>query len=919
MSNEVISQKRERYQLNKTLGQGGMGVVYLAKDLLLERQVAVKCLKLATQNNDINGSDSTKGKLPNTASYTASQASLHKRLQKEANTLAQLNHPNIVQIYDIIDDEQGFALVMEYIEGNTLTVQLREHITSFKQRLIWLKQIAEGLAAAHAKNLIHRDLKTDNILINKDNIAKITDFGIAKNTLNTNNNTIDNTKTGNFIGSYSVLSPEQALGKPVDNRSDLFSFGILAFKLICGYHPFGESNNQNVIVQNILNQAPLPAKHPNENLDEGLLNLLNNLLMKNPDQRPANANIVSQQLQLFIDNCIDNANEPTFAETECFEIPQYEASKDGSSINQNNSKINAEIRNKNKKRTVIMVGGFVAALFLVLTSVWYWNNKQSQSLYVAVLPPIINPDSLMSEGQQQLLTEAFNSAMQQQIINTPGLHLISQQQVANSTGDYAQRGKALGADVLLESILKCEEQRCQVELNRIEEAKTDVDKDTETLWTVKQQLQWPMIVDLQYLSTTFEVKQRLSQLFPSYPNTVHFNPLGEAAYQEFLKYRFDIYSNEQYTAETWSNLWQLQGRYQHYLPYYQLMSYLGRMLYDESGNEVYLTQLSTLLSTAEEYMGIRIELLDGEFEIALRQQAYEKATKLIDKMLEINSDKVKVLIKRGLLASFKGEYKAADTLYQQALVLRPSIKLLYRIANNHFYQGNSKGALEALDALNQLNPNYLGSLRLKALIYLYDGQLSNAIPLYQKFIKENPTSSLYNNLGLIYELQGKYKQAELSFRKAVELNPDNNLLRLNLADSLKLQGKITKATELYQIVIDSSLIGTEDWSEYLKVALAEIQLENTANALTALHNSLRLAGEDAEVIFNAALIYSIAEQWPVALSYVEESLRLGYDKIWFDLPWFDGLCQAEASTFNQLLIDFSQNLENDKSQFRCKD
>jgi serine/threonine-protein kinase len=134
----------------------------------------------------------------------------------------------VVQIYDVIDDKEQFALVMEYIEGKTLSKQLREHVVSVKQRLIWLQQIAEGLAAAHGKGLIHRDLKTNNILINPDDIAKITDFGIAKSTLGEDS---EQTQADKLVGSYSSLSPEQALGLPLSTSSDLFSFGIIAFKL----------------------------------------------------------------------------------------------------------------------------------------------------------------------------------------------------------------------------------------------------------------------------------------------------------------------------------------------------------------------------------------------------------------------------------------------------------------------------------------------------------------------------------------------------------------------------------------------------------------------------------------------------------------------------------------------------------------
>lgn len=913
MLSEKCSQKRGHYQIKNILGQGGMGIVYLAKDPRLERLVAVKCLKPETLNNDNN--------------------SQYKRLRKEANILAQLNHPNIVQIYDIIDDEQGFALVMEYIKGNTLNVQLREQITTVKQRLIWLQQIADGLAAAHAKGLIHRDLKADNILINEQNIAKITDFGIAKNTLNDNDG---HTEIGHFIGSYGVLSPEQALGEQLDNRSDLFSFGILAFKLLCGHHPFGNSDNHNVLVQNILHQPPLSAKKLNVALADGLVNILNSLLMKDRQQRPENANIVSQQLQSYIDDCQNDNSEPTFADTICIELSQYSSAEryprgkiNLVDVNQqavlstieNGSKNNTEINyDKNNKRNVITISALLALLSITLSSLFYWQpHLPPANLYVAVLPPIINDNSPMSTGQQQLLIETFNSALQQQVIATDGLHLISQHQVANTSGDYAQRAKALAADVLLESVLTCEEQRCQVELNRIEiaEKKPVNNTNSDSKWAIHQQQIWPIVIDRQYLNIALEAKQRLTRLFARYESTSQYNPLSEVAYQDLLHYRYRIFVQGEYTPQMWQKLWQLQGRYQHYLPYYQLMSYTGRLLYDESGEAQYLEQLTILLSSGEPFFGQRVELLTGKFEVALRQQAFEQAAKFLLTMAELDGDKVDLLTNQGRLANFKGDYLQADKYYRQALALRPSTELWFRIANNYYYQGNTRLALTALNSLLKLNPNDNHALILKALVYVLDGQLTKAITLYQVLIKANPKSSFYNNTGLAYELLGNYQQAELFFVKALTMNPVNDSWRLNLADSLQLQGKHTAAAKHYQQVSANAQSGTDDWSAQLNIALAEIQLGNTEAAFKALHQSIRLAGDNAEVLFNAAVVYSLAGQWPVALSYIEQSLLLDMSPIWFELPWFDSLCHEEATAFNQLLTKLVNNHGKTNVKLRC--
>lgn len=867
------------YQLKEVLGQGGMGIVYLAEDKRLKRLVAIKCLKPEIQQS-FNKNNNKKH---------------YKRLQKEARLLAQLNHSNIVQIYDVIDTQQEFALVMEYIKGNTLAVHLREHITSLKQRLTWLLQIAQGLAAAHAKGLIHRDLKTDNILINTDNVAKITDFGIAQN-LNHNHTIL--TQTQSFLGSYSSLSPEQALGEPLDERSDLFSFGIIAYTLLNGYHPFGNTNNHNVLVQNILHNEPLLAKNTNNNahqhLNEHLINLIAQLLKKDKQQRPDSARYIAQQLYAYIENDYHESNESNFSQTIDFEKQNYKKN----------------FFNTNKKLTFNFI---TIGIILLSVGIYYsYINfiETPKDLYVAILPPIINSSNQISEGQQQLLSEVFNSTLQQQIIETKNLHLISQQNIKNTGGNYAQRANALAADVLIESVITCQQQRCEVELNRIE-AKTLTTKNNSSpqKWVIAQQQRWPLIVDMQLLNISAELQQRTIHLFPHHQFNLLNSLLNENEYREFLDYRHSVLNQISNNDQIWQELWKLQTRYQYYLPYYELMSYLGRALYDDSNNSYYLEKLNNLLKKGTRHLGSNVDLLINQFEVALYQQKFTKADLLLLKIKEHSQDKATLLTLEGTLENFRGNYQKANYFYQQALSLRSSTKLLYRIANNNYHRGNYTASIASLNTLLRLNPVDQNAKTLIALVYLLDGQINKSISLYKQLIINSPNSSFYNNLGLAYELLGKFAHAEQFFTKALQLDSNNNLWRLNLADSLLLQKKYISAKKQYMQIIVTSHNKESDLNAQLNIALAEIQLGHTTNALQAIHRSIRLAGDNAEVLFNAAIIYSLAEQWPVALSYIEQSLQLDISPIWFTLPWFDELCIAAPKAFNELLAE-SANKKN---------
>jgi len=203
---------KERYEILEILGEGGMAFVYKARDTQLERFVAIKTLK----PNYVN------------------QNTFVERFRREAQTAANLNHPNIVQIFDWGIDEEPY-FVMEYIEGNTLTSIISKNRTISLSDILFIgSQVSSGLHAAHMKGLVHRDIKPGNIMITPDGKVKVTDFGIVS----LQNEESDITKTGSILGTASYISPEQAQGKPVSIESDLYSLGTVLYELIAGRPPF---------------------------------------------------------------------------------------------------------------------------------------------------------------------------------------------------------------------------------------------------------------------------------------------------------------------------------------------------------------------------------------------------------------------------------------------------------------------------------------------------------------------------------------------------------------------------------------------------------------------------------------------------------------------------------------------------------
>ncbi len=253
---------KERYEITQLLGEGGMSYVYKAIDKQLQRTVAIKTLK------------------PN----YVEQEKFVERFKREAQTAANLNHPNIVQIFDWgIGDEPFF--VMEYIEGNTLTSIIANKRTISMNDILFIgAQVSSGLQAAHSKGLVHRDIKPGNIMITPEGKVKVTDFGIVS----LQNEESDITKTGSILGTASYISPEQAQGKPVSKESDLYSLGTVLYELITGRPPFDGDTPIATATKHITDK-PEKLSTYRADIPKGIENAVLKLLHKYPKDRFKNA------------------------------------------------------------------------------------------------------------------------------------------------------------------------------------------------------------------------------------------------------------------------------------------------------------------------------------------------------------------------------------------------------------------------------------------------------------------------------------------------------------------------------------------------------------------------------------------------------------------------------------------------------
>ena len=263
-----------RYKIIKSIGEGGMANVFLAYDTILEREVAVKLLR---------------GDLSDDEKFI-------RRFQREANSASSLRHPNIVEMYDVGEDNGKYFIVMEYVDGKTLKGLIKKRgPLNLSEAIDIMLQLTSGIACAHDSYIIHRDIKPQNVMILEDGRVKITDFGIA---MALNNNEL--TQTNSVMGSVHYLPPEQASGSGSTIKSDIYSLGILMYELLTGKVPFKGENAVEIAIKHMKNPIPSVCSF-NSSIPQSVENIILKACAKNPKNRYDTVSEMYEDLKVCLD------------------------------------------------------------------------------------------------------------------------------------------------------------------------------------------------------------------------------------------------------------------------------------------------------------------------------------------------------------------------------------------------------------------------------------------------------------------------------------------------------------------------------------------------------------------------------------------------------------------------------------------
>ncbi|ALU42119.1 serine/threonine-protein kinase [Pseudoalteromonas rubra] len=810
------------YHVTKVLGEGGMGEVLLAEDTRLNRLVAIKRLKIHGTDEDISVAIA------------------------EAQILARLNHTHIVQLYDIITTPSQVFLIMEYVDGNTLLFHQKTHILSLEQKLSLLIQIANGVAAAHQCGVIHCDLKPSNILIDINQLVKITDFGIAR--LSQAHEDEHTTKVHQSHGSILAASAEQLRGDPLTPQSDLFSFGVLAYELISGRHPFGKTK----IRGRILNGEYDDAKEILPALPESLSCLLNQLLSATPTERPADARQVAKRLEQILIALTQNA----ILEQET--VPLHDTPEPQKKTPTTNLFTN---------RRVVFLTLCSVLVFALITFFQILNgSERTAPRYIAVLKP----------PQKSVVSATINQAIRQYILQNEGLELVVYNHEAYPS--LKEVARATGATDIITSELDCSDTSCEVTFSRLYGEK----------WTVQQQVSWPMPANT-HLNNFYTAQQHAAKLFAEVtPKKVQRWKINQQEYLDYLAIYEDVHTNGAYNIENLNRLEVLLTDAPALSAAYALLVDIGLNIYHQNKDNAILTRLSIRLNNApisykqsvlfqREMMLLALEKNDMQaFDVH-----YKKA-----KAKSLSEYDAQIILARK--AKKQGALDQSIKHLEQALSLRSSTFVMFNLANDLYLNSQFERAISLLNKIIQVTPHDYLANQLLADIFMIQGQLDKAITRYQVVVQKDPQPMDLNMLALTLMLDQQYPAA-LEVARTLPDVENNTLFLLNLADIEKLNENMQEATQHYQRVIH---LNTDQHSMYelLDKAQAHAQLGQFEQAISTLNRAIKLSPDNSEYAFTAALVYALAGEQTSAIVQAKAALEVGYGTVWFNLPWFRSLC-----------------------------
>lgn len=851
-----------------------MGEVYLAHDERLHRQVALKQIRPEAEE--------------------AADARARERLRREARAVAALSHPAVVQLYDLIEEEDGDWIVLEYARGETLSERLIHRPLPLKNVLSLAVEICGGLSAAHEQGIIHRDLKTENIIVTPSGHAKILDFGLAKTLIRLPDEQTLSVE-GKIIGTVRAMSPEQALGKPVDERSDLFSLGVLLYECLTGTAPFQGSSPMETLTKVCAEPTPdLRVEHPD--LPSPLVTLIERLLSKKPEHRPATAAAVEAELemmraQLTASELSREISPSGIAGPSDLMPTLVEGSVPVTAV---------ESWKQQRRRLMLGIAAAVALTLIVVLVLIPSLLRPSPTRHVAVPPPQVEPralglpEDLAKPEDLALELSALESTVIRTLAAMDGVIPLSPAQLGPISGTPQQISQAAAADEVVLTTLSCDPQGCRIDLTRHRGS------DGGVLWTQSFET---FRDDLYGLARATEAQLRRG--FRDVSSTEGEGlEVAPEDYERFLRLRTAVRRGID-PGDDEQALTSLQAVRQSSPAFVEadlLEAEIYRRRYTHSRDESDFQQAQARLESARTKAPNDPGPLLGLFMLAYEAGQSELAESALAAVEALDPGKPRTLANRALLLEQQGLTDQALTTMRRAAQRRAIWTVGFDLARMECRMGQVAPCREGLEALLSQQPSNYQVLAVLARTELLSGDPARSAELYERLVELFPLdTNRRSNLGLSYLLLGRYQLAAEAFRSARATNPSNAIYSLNLADTMTLLGQEREAAELYEEVL--ALLSQDrarpSAQNLTLAAQAHAHLGRSRDAVANIQIALQRAPDNPSVAYEAALVFALTGERASAAVQTERALKLGTEARWFELPWFDDL--REDPSFQAIL------------------
>ncbi|HEX7078851.1 MAG TPA: protein kinase [Candidatus Eisenbacteria bacterium] len=863
------------YEILDRIGQGGMGVVFKARDTRLDRVVALKVLTAAT----------------------ASDREYRGRLQREARAEASLNHPNIATCFEIGEAELDPPtllnpelppdsparstpyLAVEYVPGSDLFTYARGRRLKLPQILDLALQITSGLEAAHRGGVLHRDLTARNILVTEDGRAKILDFGLARLreapvTSDSETTSAVATSEGRIMGTLPYMSPEQALGEPVDARSDLFSFGVILYELVTGHFPFSGSTHIEIL-HSLANDQPEPLARFARGIPNELERIVQKLLAKRCADRYQSAHEVLTDLQ-HLAHAVAQSGPPTRAPAARRRWPWI----------------------------VLGAGAVLVAVAAVLLR-WPVGGGARYAAKGVVVLPFIN-----ATGDPGLayLSDGMAAGILSDLAQGTDLNVISQSvawALPEKGKGSAQIARELGVASVLEGVVRTKEKSIRIDVQLVD-GRTGF-----AVWSGRFERPTDEIVDLES-----EIVEQVALVLSA--RASHGHQLGAkrtrsaVAYDCYLRARryLDDAENPRggdMAAALYDKAITLDPRFAQ--AYAGLSRALWRM-YIRDREPGLLRRAEAAADTA---VGLDPNLLEAR---VARAQIYRGTSRISESVAELaevvrlNPNWDEGYLQLAKTYEGGGFLDRAEESYRKAVALRPGY---WRTWNNLggllARKGDYDGAKSAFRRVIELAPEMNRGYENLAALEILEGNYEGAIRVYERLPVPVTDGALASNIGSAYFYAERLDKAEEFYLLAIQLEPRNQVWWENLGDLYRRRGMEGRALEQYRAALHlvEEQLRQDPESQGLGVqhALYLAKTKDSDAALKTLRPLLsRLPAADAEYAHSVAKIYALCGRRDEAIDALRRAIGAGYSrKLIRDedefrplrgLPQFDSLTMEDA-------------------------